>query len=106
MRSLLAAAGAAVLSLGVASAGEGGFVGNTVTVTVGDVVTSIYIAEDGTFTASDGSSGGWTFDGSTLCFDDMCGPFDGSKGPGDSWEDTSWEGDAPATLSIESGNAL
>jgi len=104
-----AAAFAALGALGLsgAHAEGGGFVGNTVTVEAGGApAVSIYIAEDGTYAASDGTSGAWTFDGATLCFNDMCGPFDGSKGPGDTWEDQSWGGDGTATITITEGDAL
>lgn len=100
----LVALALAPLSAGAASAG---FVGNTIVTTTdswGDL--SFYVDPDGSYQASNGDSGSWTYDGSTLCFDDLCGPFDASKGPGDSWEDTAWDGNGAAKISIVSGNAL
>ena len=107
-RFAVALAGLAGLGLGAAAlAADAGFVGNTIvsqTESYGSL--SFFLAEDGTFEGSDGSSGSWTYDGETLCFDDFCGPMDGSKGPGDAWEGVDWGNGGPAQLSIVAGDAV
>mgnify|MGYP000111893488 CR=1 FL=1 len=100
-------AAAAALAAGAAYAASAGFIGNTIvseTPTYGEL--SFYVAPDGSYETSNGDSGSWSFDGSTLCFDDLCGPFDASKGPGDSWSAPAWDGNGTAQLTIEEGNAL
>lgn len=96
-----------VLGIGAALASSGGFVGNTIhSSTDGFGELAFYVDPDGSYQTSDGSGGSWTYDGETLCFDDLCGPFDGSMGPGDSWEDEAWDGNGMAQLSIDEGNTL
>ncbi len=97
----------AAFAAGAAYAASAGFIGNTIvseTPTYGEL--SFYVDPDGSYETSNGDSGSWSFDGSTLCFDDLCGPFDASKGPGDSWSAPAWDGNGTAQLSIEEGNAL
>lgn len=107
MKLTLAAIAALACATVVAFAASAGFIGNTIVTTTdtwGEL--SFYVDPDGTYQTSNGDSGSWSYDGSTLCFDDLCGPFDGSMGPGDSWEDTAWDGNGMAQISIVSGNAL
>lgn len=106
MRTSIIAAVAAFVAT-TAMAASAGFIGNTiVSETAGYGELSFYVDPDGTYETSNGDSGSWSFDGSTLCFDDLCGPFDASKGPGDSWEAPAWDGNGAASLSIEAGNTL
>ena len=92
-----------------ALAEQAGFIGNTiVSETAGFGALSFAVAEDGTYTRSDGISGTWTLEGDQLCFsaegqDDLCGYFDVTKQPGDSWEDEAWDGNGMAKLSIKAG---
>lgn len=105
MRTIIVAA--AAFAATAALAASGGFVGNTiVSETEGFGELSFYVDPDGSYETSNGDSGAWSYDGSTLCFDDLCGPFDGSKGPGDSWSAPAWDGNGTAQLSIEAGNTL
>lgn len=107
MRRLAMIALTAALAAGSALAAAGGFVGNTIVTTTdtwGEL--AFYVNPDGSYESSGGGSGSWSYDGSTLCFDDLCGPFDGSKGPGDSWSDAAWDGNGEAEISIEPGKAL
>lgn len=107
MREFAIAVTALFLGAAPALAAAAGFVGNTIVTTTdswGDL--SFYVSPDGTYESSSGTSGTWSYDGSTLCFDDLCGPFDGSKGPGDSWSDTAWDGNGDAEISIASGKSL
>jgi len=107
LRLALAAACAAPLAFGAALAADAGFVGHTIvseTPSYGSL--SFYVAEDGTYKGSNGDTGSWTFDGETLCFDDFCGAFDGSKGPGDAWEGVDWGTGEAAQLHIEEGDAI
>ncbi|MEL7028376.1 MAG: hypothetical protein AAGL49_04020 [Pseudomonadota bacterium] len=103
----LAPAAAALALMSAPALAEPGFVGNTIvseTESYGSL--SFYLAEDGSFKGSDGSSGSWSYDGETLCFDDFCGAFDGSKSVGDSWEGVDWGTGAPASVSIVAGDAV
>ena len=76
-----------------AFAQSAGFIGNTIiSETTSFGALSFAVAEDGTFTRSDGISGTWTLEGDQLCFfaegqDDLCGYFDAAKQAGDSWAD-------------------
>jgi hypothetical protein len=106
MRTTLLAI-AAALAATAAYAASAGFIGNTiVSETAGFGELSFYVDPDGSYETSNGDTGEWSYDGSTLCFDDLCGPFDGSKKPGDSWSAPAWDGNGMARLSIEAGNAL
>ncbi len=99
----------ALITSSAVLAQSAGFIGNTiVSETPGLGALSFAVAEDGTYTRSDGISGAWKLDGDTLCFyadgqDDLCGPFDLSKQAGDSWEEEAWDGSGIATLSINPG---
>ncbi len=107
MKKFVIALTALIVGATAAFASAAGFVGNTIVTTTdtwGEL--AFYVAPDGSYESSSGGSGSWSYDGSTLCFDDLCGPFDGSKGPGDSWSDTAWDGNGEAEISIEAGNAL
>ena len=107
MRKFAIAMTALFLGASTALAATPGFVGNTIVTTTdtwGEL--SFYVAPDGAYKSSSGGSGSWSYDGSTLCFDDLCGSFDGSKGPGDSWSDAAWDGNGEAEISIEAGNTL
>lgn len=107
MREIATAITMLFVCASAALAATAGFVGNTIVTTTdtwGEL--SFYVAPDGTYESSSGDSGSWSFDGTTLCFDDLCGPFDGSKGPGDNWSDTAWDGNGEAEITIESGKAL
>ncbi len=94
---------------GSALAQSAGFIGNTIiSETPGFGALSFAVAEDGTFTRSDGLSGTWTLEGDQLCFfvegqDDLCGPFDVTKQAGDSWEEVAWDGNGMAKISITAG---
>ncbi len=106
IRTIVLAAAAAIAAT-AAFAASGGFVGNTiVSETAGFGELSFYVAPDGSYETSNGDNGTWSYDGSTLCFDDLCGPFDGSKRAGDSWSAPAWDGNGMAELSIEAGNTL
>ncbi len=97
------------LLAGSAFAQSAGFIGNTIVAeTPGLGSMSFAVAEDGTFTGADGSSGTWTLEGDQLCFivegqDDLCGVFDVTKQAGDSWEEVSWDGNGMAQISITAG---
>lgn len=107
MKRLITAAAAFFVGTSAALAASAGFVDNTIHSTTDSFgALSFYVDADGSYQTSNGDSGSWTFDGSTLCFDDLCGAFDGSMGPGDSWEDAAWDGNGLAQISIEAGNAL
>lgn len=92
-----------------AFAASGGFVGNTIhVITPGAGEVFYAMAEDGTLTGTDGTSGKWAYDGTSLCFqvetqEDFCGAFDGSKQVGDSWEDAAWDGNGTAQIHLMQG---
>jgi hypothetical protein len=100
----------ALVASNTASWADGpGFAGNTIhSVTPGFGTLWFSMGADHTFTRSDGVSGTWDFDGSTLCYhaegqDDLCGLFDGSKNAGDSWSEVAWDGNGDGNLSISAG---
>lgn len=111
MKKLQSALTVAFLIFGVsaAAASDPGFSGNTVHITgsSGDTLSYAMTAE-GTFTSTDGSSGTWDYDGETLCYrveglEGLCGAMDGSKQPGESWEQPSWGGEDTLQVSISEG---
>ncbi len=111
--TLLTGAALALLMAGSSAfAASGGFVGNTIHVKTAGAGEVFYaMAEDGALTGTDGTSGTWTFDGATLCFqveaqEDFCGVFDGSKQVGDHWEDAAWDGNGTAQIHLMEGTNL
>lgn len=92
-----------------AFAAEPGFVGNTIVLeAAGFGRLTFAMGADKKFTRSDGVTGTWTYDGSTLCFhaegqDDLCGYFNGSKHVGENWEDPAWDGNGNAQITILEG---
>lgn len=98
-----------VIGLGTAIAGEAGFVGHTIHVSSASYGNmSFAIKQDGTYADAAGAAGTWTLEGETLCFhassqDPLCGHVDTTKKPGDEWEDTAWDGNGMAKLSITAG---
>jgi len=105
--SLATAVLSAVMAASSAAAGDWAFVDRTLAVTFpsGDSAEYVY-ASDGTYTASSGEAGAWSFDGETFCFmpdggEELCGPFDGSHGPGDSWTAPAWDGSGDVTFAIQ-----
>ncbi len=108
----LIGAGVALAASAVWADDTPGFVGHTIhasTPGFGDL--AFAMAPDGHFTRQDGAKGTWTFDGNILCYhtageEDLCGPFDGSKKPGDHWQDTAWDGNGMADITITEGLAF
>ncbi|MCG8441921.1 MAG: hypothetical protein MI723_08935 [Caulobacterales bacterium] len=104
IKRILAAVAASCAAL-AAFAADWAFVDRPLTMTYasGDTVEFVF-ASDGTYTASTGASGTWTFDGKTFCFSipdgELCGPFDADRKPGDTWEAEAWDGSGMATISI------
>lgn len=106
----MAAIGGVLLAASATSAlAAEAFVGNTIVAVIPSMGEVAYaMSPDGTFKASNGMSGKWTYTGGTLCFDtgkpeQFCGPFDGTKGPGSAWEDKAWDGNGMAKLSVKAG---
>lgn len=113
MRKLMVASlVASALLMGPALAGEPGFVGNTIksqTPTWG--MLSFFVGKDGSYKASDGTAGKWTYEGDKLCFnsgqgDPLCGKFDAAKKVGDVWEDAAWDGNGMAKITLVAGESL
>ncbi len=105
--ALLLALGAGLAWSGQALASE--FSGGTLKVEAPERQFTLTLAGDGTYQSTEGNAGTWTYANGEMCLiqkqpeekEPFCGPYDGSRQPGESWTAQAWDGSGEITLTLE-----